>query len=313
MEFLRKFLPYILVLRPKNLAIIAFTLAILQYGVIHKLSHAELVLQGNLFWIFTFIALIIAGTGNLVNDIFDREIDLVNKPNETYVSTFISVSNAWKYYFFLHAIGLLLACFVAHKTGQLYNIWIYPAVSISLYYYAKKWKSTLLWGNILISAFVAFIWGILFYAQFTARGQNDSYRALTMESRTLLELCISYMVFAFLINLIREIIKDIEDMEGDQKSGLITYPISKGIQPAKKLIVTLLLILNTVIIIWIFTSSLTTLFEERFFYLIFVIAPIGYLVQKILSAREKKDYTYASKVIKLIMIFSLSALFFIQY
>ncbi len=124
MGFLTITWPYLFILRPKNLALIGFTMTVLQYGVIHRITKGAPVLDDYGFILFVLTTLLIAASGNLVNDIFDRNTDKINKPEKTYIPHIISLKQAWIYYLVLVFIGFVLALYIGFSSGHLADIWI---------------------------------------------------------------------------------------------------------------------------------------------------------------------------------------------
>lgn len=279
---------------------IAMTMSILQYMVIIPLSPHNPALNHIYFPLFVFITLIIAGSGYLINDIFDYEIDKVNKPEKTYFSTSFTIQHGWFYYYGLVITGFILSVFVAVNTSHIYNLWLYPLFVWVLYGYAKKWKSSVLTGNVIVSLFVAFVWAILFYVEYTTTGQENR-----SGSGILLEFFIVYFVFAFLINLMREIVKDIEDAEGDYKQGIKTFPLVFGIKKAVIFVTVLQNLLILMIGLWLWFSESTQIFEIRIFYFLFIICFLLFIYIKLLQARYKKDFSLISRLIKMVMLFAL--------
>lgn len=308
MEYLNKIIPYVNVLRPKNLLIIVLTMSILQYGVIDPLAGGNLALSFPVFILFVLVTIILAGSANLINDIVDHETDLINKPGKTYVGNSISISGARHYYRFLIVSGFILAIIVGIQSRQWYNLWIYPLVARALYLYSHSWKGKVLWGNIVVSLFVAWVWGILFYAQWSANMAGISVHTGSI----LFEICIAYFVFAFLINLIREIIKDMEDIEGDKSAGIKTLPIYAGIQKTKSYVVGTIFLFVMIFTIWLFASELTLQYEVRFYHIIFIIMPLVLAITHVLKAHEKKNYSFLSMLLKLVMLFALGGLLIIS-
>lgn len=254
-----------------------------------------IVLSGFLFPLFALNTAIVAGAGYVINDIIDFKSDLINKPEKTYIPSPVSLSDARIYYWTLVFSGLILALFLAVKTSNLRHIWIYPAATAFLYLYASRLKSTVLWGNVLVSIFIAFVSGILFFAQFTA---PESERL----SPILIEICLVYMGFAFFVNMVREIIKDIEDMDGDKAQQVVTLPVRFGIERAKSIGSTIIVFQITATLLWTFLSVLTDNFSIRFFLILFIAAPLGRMLLKLQQAKLRSDYASLSKMTKLVMV-----------
>lgn len=312
MEFLKKIPAFILILRPKNLVITGTTLYILQYHVIKPLLPGELALDSLTFVLFMTTTLFIVASGNLVNDIFDQKTDKINKPDKTFIPDIIPTKIAWIYYCFLLTAGAIAACYVAWQTNRWYNIWFYPLACVTLFQYAKSWKSSIITGNIIISLMVAVAWGILFYVQISQDNQWVWTDTTLPENRVLLEIFFAYFFFAFFINFIREIIKDLEDMKGDSAAAIQTLPIVKGEKYTLQIVYGLILILVMAITSWFMLSSVIAEYPIRFFYLLFVSGPLLQVFIILKANPSPATYSKASKMIKLVMVFALIALLLIQ-
>ncbi len=156
---------------------------------------------------------IITAAANTINDYFDVEIDRINKPHRPLPAGWISPRRARQLSFLEFAVGLLLALEI-HATA----FGIAASVSLLLYFYSAYLKRTPLWGNLAVSlaSALAFVYGGL--AVFRAR-----YTLIPA-------------AFAFFYHLGREIIKDIQDMEGDARQGARTFPLVYGQHAALRLI-----------------------------------------------------------------------------
>jgi 4-hydroxybenzoate polyprenyltransferase len=292
MEFLNNTKAYLWVLRPKNLVIIGLTHYLLQYLVIIPRVDS-VVLHGILFPLFVFTTIIIGASGYLVNDILDQKTDAVNKPQNQFVGKQISEFRAWTFYLFLITLGALTSVYIAHNSDNWSYISLYPMATWSMYLYSRFLKSTILLGNIFVSAFVAFVWGILFLAQNTHYSLNNAF---------LQEMCLVYMCFAFLTNLLREIIKDIEDIDGDKEAQVITIPIVVGIPKTKWIIKTVTLLFVIGLTVWLLASGWTQSLQIRAMLSLFVIAPLGSLIVKLNNANNKIDFAKMSSLLKWVML-----------
>ncbi|MBC8186530.1 geranylgeranylglycerol-phosphate geranylgeranyltransferase [candidate division KSB1 bacterium] len=169
---------------------------------------------------------LIAGGANVINDYFDVEIDKINKPHRPIAAGAISLKQAFAYSVFLYFIGIVFGWLV---NWQAFVISVFS--SILLFLYSAKLKRTVLWGNLSVSLLtaLAFIYGGIAVNR--------------------LSYAIIPAVFSFVYHLGREIIKDVEDIEGDRADKITTFPIVYGAIPALKLatVVYLILILFTII------------------------------------------------------------------
>ena len=194
---------YIALLRPSNFIITVasvFVSCILAGGRIE---------QTPVMFLASLAAGLIGGGGMVVNDIFDVEIDRINKPMRPLPSGAISAGSAALFYASLSAVGLLLNLFL-HPSAQ----FIASAAVVLIFFYSSTLKSTPLFGNLM----VGFLTGLAFLYGGAAVG--DMGRAIIPA------------LFAFLINVGREVIKDMEDIEGDAKQSAVTFPIKYGMRAA---------------------------------------------------------------------------------
>jgi len=218
-----RILDYIRILRPTNLAIIILSQYFIQYHVIDLLVEGELLMTPFIWSLFVLTTCIIAATGYIINDVYDVEIDTVNKPEKTFIPQKITVAQALRYYWAWVLVGFAISVYIANTIDFISHLWLYPLCVAVLYFYASHIKSSVLWGNIIVSLFVAWVWGILFYVEATQHG----------EIHILYYIGIVFSIIGFFINLMREIIKDIEDKDGDSLQNIKTLPIVYGIQTSK--------------------------------------------------------------------------------
>ena len=173
----------------------------------------------------TISAALTAAAGNVVNDIYDFKSDSINKPARPLPSRILTVRVAWISY----TILLVFALFLSQHINRL-SFLIVLSANVMLLYYSFKGKRVILLGNII----VAILTGLVFI-----------YGAAAVEN---IKGGVIPAIFALMINLIREIIKDIEDLKGDKLTGVITFPAKYGIEKSRLLItfLTALLILFTI-------------------------------------------------------------------
>ena len=210
-------------IRFPNLFIIALTQYLIRFCVIGKEGDTFLVSEST-FLVMVMMTLVIAIAGYWINDYYDYEIDLINKPQKVFINRLLSNNQTLWGYYILNLIGLALGGFLWYKT-KWWGAILYPTFAIiSLYYYAKTLKKIAFWGNLLIALLCALmplmVWGV-------ERQEN---------LRELQWILYGYVVFAFISTLYREIVKDIEDMGGDRKYGSQSLPIIWGVPKTVRLI-----------------------------------------------------------------------------
>jgi len=230
-------------------------------------------------------AVLVGSASNVVNDIYDIEIDKINRPERILPRQLISISNAWKYYFFLVSFSILFA----FKFIPLIPFLIIIMSNILLFVYSWKLKKSPFFGNFIVSFFIGlvFIYSSLLIGEFKSG--------------------IIPFVFAFFLILSREIVKDIEDLEGDRQLSAKTVPIVFGINMAKWIsIMALLICFSLLILSFAFEIyGLTFLLIVSFF----VIVPGMFLCFKIFKSNSKKEYSQISKWLKVLIFPSLAAIF----
>lgn len=303
MEFLK-------LIRLPNLIILALTQCLIRYSVI-KPFYATAGLTFSLFeWQFGLIVLstlLIAAAGYIINDYFDVVIDSANERENPIASGKVSESTARILFYTFSAIGILIGAYFSYVVN-LRPYFLINLITVGLlYFYAHAYKRMFLVGNIVVSVLSALS---VFIVSFSDREMQFSFSILNIpaysEQTQLLRLVIiiigAYSLFAFFISLIREIIKDIEDIDGDKQQGCKTMPIFLGIKTTKIIVQILIYFLLSIIILiqvkqqqWDNTAS--------FMYVIFAVQmpllALSYLLQ---IASGKRQYYECSSLCKLIML-----------
>jgi 4-hydroxybenzoate polyprenyltransferase len=267
-------------------------------------ASSEIILSGSLWWLFIIDTILIASSGYIVNDIFDQDSDFLNKPDSIYVGDeFISTKVAWCYYAILVLVGLFIAAYIAHSIDKLHLLIIYPVAVIMLFLYSKYFKKLPLIGNLVVAIFCAFVPGILLYAEWDTLARlkissSDVYDRFMM-------VYAGYIAFAFFSTMVREIVKDIEDVDGDRAVGYKTLPIVWGTRKARFIAFGFGVVLCASYILWILpylTDGSYVLFAVSS---LFMLVTSLYLLYNILVAQTKYHYTKLSRQLKLLMVISL--------
>ncbi len=225
-----------------------------------------------------------ASAGNIINDIFDIQIDKVNQPNRPLPSESITIREAYSLFFICIVLSVGLALFV--------NAIVLLIVLLShliLFLYSKYLKGIPLVGNLA----VAFLTGLVFI-----------FGGVVVENPAA---SIIPALFAFLINLIREFVKDMEDVEGDSIAGLNTFPVRFGSKNSK----TLIFIVTLITIIFSFFPFVASYYKIEFFLIVMVLVnPIFVYCLKILFEDDSlKNLNRVSNLLKLNMIIGLIAIY----
>jgi 4-hydroxybenzoate polyprenyltransferase len=267
------------------------------------------------FFLLVLSTVLIAAGGYIVNDIEDVEIDKLNKPeHKRIVGRVYPIKTTWWMYHFCSVSGFVISLYLAFYVQNLVQLLIYPAAVFLLYAYSRWFKRQPLTGNLVVSFFCAFVAWVVFYAQNLS--PTFSFFLKTPELASVQLTFVGYAVFAFLSTLFREIIKDIEDAEGDLAGNCRTLPIVIGV-PKSKIVAMLVGIIFLFFIAYF--SFILCLHPEasgrgvndwtKIIILNTTVSlPIIYALFLLSKAAEKKDFTFLSRLAKMIM---LSGLIFI--
>ena len=289
-------------IRWKNLVLIVLVQILIKYALFESFN-IQLTLSTIQFIFLVLATLFIAAAGNIINDIYDIETDLVNKPEKVIIGKTVSEKTALNLFIILNVLGVGLGFYLSNTIGRSGFAVIFVIISALLYIYASYLKQTLLIGNIVVSILVAF--SIIIVPVF------DLIPSLTSANRDLylaiFKIALSYAVFAFMINLLREIIKDIEDINGDYKAQMKTLPILIGRDRATIFTFVLsfipLLAVVRYIVSYLYNNTVAVIY-----FLLFVVGPMLYFTIKVYSAEQKKEYQHLSNVLKVIMLFGVLSL-----
>jgi len=304
---LQKFLymiAYFRLIRPVNLLIMALTQYLVKYciigpfmsvaGVDIQMSHVD-------FALFVFSNLLLAAAGYAINDYFDVDVDSVNKPDKNMLLEKIPRKHAVTFNIILNVIACIIGFYCAIKVGSFKLGFISVVISLVLYYYSLKYKRQFVTGNIVLALVAAYcVLSVWLFEFFAIKSDPDAFIGMMRTFRIITVFAGGFAVFAFLTTFIREIIKDMEDIEGDNACGCHTIPIQKGMGFTKKMVaglngLTMLLLAAAQLLLYEHYPMLT-------WYLCVLQILFINLIIKILRSKSKSDYHFSSVYIKIIMV-----------
>ena len=227
-------------------------------------------------WLLSLSTVCIAAAGYIINDYFDVKIDLVNKPERVIIGRYFKRRVAMGVHQVLNIIGCLIGLYLSK--------WVFLADVLAaslLWYYSAQLKKQPFVGNFVISLLTAL-----------------SLLVLALYYRQNTTMVLVYALFSFGISLIREIIKDMQDIRGDARFGCRTLPIVWGLRRTKYLLYPLIgLFISTLFLI---ASSLQT--NRLTFIFLILLLPIGWLLYRLILADTRRDFGYLSNLCKIIML-----------
>jgi 4-hydroxybenzoate polyprenyltransferase len=227
----------------------------------------------------------IAAAGYIINDYYDIKIDLINKPERVVIGKGITRRYAIMYHTLLSFAGIAIGTYLSWKIGIL-NF----GAAFLLWWYSNSLKRQPLVGNLVVSLLTALAIVIV-----------DS---LYKTGNTLIFI---YAAFAFFITLIREVIKDMEDLKGDDTFGCKTLPIIWGMRKTKYFIYAVLFVFSmTVVLLDIFFVDL-----PEYYFLLFLFIPLIILLVTLIQADTKRDYARLSNFCKIILLLGVFSMAFL--
>jgi len=297
-------------IRGNNLIFIALTQYLFKYFIIdfqiqeHFVSFSEnaMASQRILFFLLVLSTVFIAAAGYVINDIYDVKTDKINKPDKVIVGKFISEKQAKTLYYSFNIIGILLGFITFFSLGKPSLITIQLLASMILYLYAIKHQCNGFLGNLFVSLSTALVvltvWIFEFY---TLLISGSNYLLADVSSQILI---FGYAGFAFVFTLLREWVKDLEDIEGDTATGCHSFMNKQGVKSGKKIIAATIVISS--VLIGIFQYILFQYApSHRLFNALFITLIVVNLVSalpQVLKAKDKQDFKKLSSTFKVIMV-----------
>ncbi len=304
-----KFLSYYQLLRGTNLIFIMLIMYIIRYFLIvpsMRVCNDYPFFSDTLFHFLVCATVFIAAAGYAINDYYDQLIDGVNRSTKQVVGASIQPRVAYLLFWILSAMGSILGFYISFKVGYINLGTIFIIVSFVLYYYSLKYKRLLLWGNLVV-AFLSSLVILLpwLFEFFTLISRPNAFIDHLVCLNMIRKITMLFVGFSFLMTLIREWIKDLEDQIGDEEGGRLSLPIRFGVKKTKIFIITLILLF--VVLLGIIQSILIgqNYTYVSYYSIITISLPLLYLASKITKAQTPSDYHFLSTVSKIIMLFGI--------
>jgi 4-hydroxybenzoate polyprenyltransferase len=274
---------------------IIFTQVLVKY-FLFKPFGIDTTLSDFSFGLLVFSMICLAAAGNIINDLHDTATDKLNKPQKMLIGIQISEKAAWNWFIALNILGVGIGFYLSNLVGKPSFVALFIIPSAFLYFYATQIKGTVLVGNLVVSVMVAMIIVMV--------GIFDLVPAITPENlitqKVMFSILVDYAIFAFLVNFLREIVKDQEDITGDYNAGYKTLPVLLGRSRTNFVIFAIALLPLIGILYYLYTY----LYESRaamLYVMIAVVAPLLYFMVKIVGAGNKTEFHHLSLVLKIVL------------
>lgn len=287
---------------------LAFMQVLFRYAFL-KQQNIPLALNDLQYGLLVLCTVLLAAAGYVINNIFDVATDTINKPQDVVIGKGISETTAYNIYIGLNITGVAIGFYLSNVIMKPSFASLFILIASLLYFYATSLKQIMILGNLIVAALLAI--SVLIVGIF------DIFPATIPENQaqmaSLFSILTDYALFAFIINFTREIVKDIEDVNGDYNQGMNTLPIAIGINRAAKIALGIAII--AFILCMLYTR--TYFFENNLIFatlyaFVFVLAPLLYFIFKIFTAKSQKDFHHLSTVLKLILFFGILSILVIN-
>ena len=297
-------------MRWPNLLFIAITQILFVYCIVHPVfvkAGLSPNIAGIYFVLLMISSVLLAAAGNIINDYFDLNIDQINKPEKLVVEKIISRRWVILWHLLFSGIGIIIGFYIDIKTNVRFLGFTHMFLVLLLFLYSVSFKKKLLTGNILISLLTAWVILVVYWCE-----ASNLTRPVLIGSLT--RITFLYAGFAFVISLIREVVKDIEDIEGDRRFGCYTMPIALGLNASKVFVaVWLVVLIGTLLIVQFYVLNYKW-WWSAVYCIVFIVIPLLYIFKLLFQASKSKDFHRLSSLIKAAMLTGiLSMLFFRVY
>ena len=310
-------LAFFRLIRWPNLFFIALTQFLFYYCIIIPSLPVNYFLQQHaltpsLFYLLVTASLLIAAAGYIINDYFDINIDQINKPAKMVVQKIISRHWAIFFHLMITVTGLIVSGYVAIKTSSTI-FFANTFCSLLLWVYSTRFKKKLLSGNIIIAGLTAWTVLVLYFATNTMLFfSSEISSGFAVGITRIYKFAVLYAGFAFIISLIREVVKDIEDMTGDARYNCQTMPIVWGLPTTKVFVgVWLVVLIGALVILQLYVLQIGW-WLGALYTLVLVISPLLWILKIFYQAQTTADFHYISNLIKLVMLTGICSILLIN-
>ncbi|MEO6489131.1 MAG: geranylgeranylglycerol-phosphate geranylgeranyltransferase [Ferruginibacter sp.] len=312
---------FLKLIRWPNLLFIAITQWLFYFAVVDSLQINSTTISAAypfnhlLFYLLIASSVLIAAAGYIINDYFDMHIDAINKPNKVVVDKAVKRRWAIAWHLLLSLLGILSSFYISYKTGT----WIILIANILcvllLWFYSTTFKKKLLAGNIIIAALTAWVIVVVyFYAGAGVLNYNGWHAGkYSFDIKKLFKFTMLYGGFAFIVSLIREVIKDLEDMHGDAKYKCQTMPIEWGVPVTKVFVAVWIVVCVAFLAVIQLYAWQSGWWFSTIYSLVLIIIPLLYILRELYKAVIPSDYHRLSSLVKFVMFTGIMSMIFFKF
>jgi len=286
---------FLTLIRYKNLLMVFLSMFLTKYFLIESFISNTLLSDIDFIILATSVLLITMG-GYIINDIYDIESDKINKPDKVFITTVISMKNGLFLYFLTTITGLILGFYLSINKNLNHLSGYFIITVILLFVYTKILKKLPLIGNVIVALLVSLPIFLVYEFDHSMISIKDIFENLFLSI-----IIFFYLLFAFLTTLIREIIKDLQDIKGDNKFKLKTLPIMIGNKRTINFVVFLSFLLQLLLLLVLIDSLKNDYYLISFFSFTLSLL-VSYLIYKLRVPFKNNQYQHLSSLMKIIML-----------
>jgi 4-hydroxybenzoate polyprenyltransferase len=294
-------------IRYKNLIIIVLLQCLLRYGLlIPVLNHYGVspALSHISFGLLVLATVLLSASGYVINDYFDVRIDRINRPGNVVVGREIPRRTVLLLHVIFTFSGVFIGLFLAYMMRKESYALMFIFIPGLLWYYSTTLKKQMLVGNLAIAMLTALVPFVVVSMEFAAlvRVHGDAI-IQSQACSTAWFWTTGFAFFAFISTISRELIKDMEDVEGDREAGCHTIPVEMGINYSRSIVV--FLSSASIAALWIILAFVPRLRESYVtcgYFFVFLTVPYILLIYRILNANTRHHFHQASTLSKFIML-----------
>lgn len=302
---------YSKLLRIPNVLMVGLTLVLMRYTIVAPMLAVysmELKLPFIAFLCYVLSTMLVAAAGYAINDYYDRDLDLINRhKDDVIVGEKVPAPKVMLLYRIFNIVALVLAAYASYKSGVFLLVVCYPIMIGLLYFYTTTYKKQLLIGNLIVSLATALVPVAVYLYEIPPVMNHYKYYILSapINLNVIGGWILAFSAFAFLSGLSREIIKDMEDFEGDRFAGRNTVPLVWGMKWAK--IISMLLLFAiiagiAVLYYFFFLTAGMSDFISLVYFTVFLVIPLLYNLYQLYISKSVADYKFCGDLLKVIML-----------
>ncbi|MBQ3634751.1 MAG: geranylgeranylglycerol-phosphate geranylgeranyltransferase [Bacteroidales bacterium] len=270
-----------------------------QAGVEVALSHID-------FALIMLAEVLLAAGGNALNDYFDVQTDMINRPETVVVGRSVDRRSALLCHVLLTIVGLFAGFYVSFVLRKGSLAMMFLGVALALWFYSTHFKRQMLVGNVVVALLVGLSGYVVVCVDFAAidLAAGSFVTGCSPYSHVWYVVC-TFCAFAFISNLGREIIKDMEDVEGDSRTNCRTVAVELGLQYSKVVVLTVEAFMLVILAVSLYITGVMVM---TIYGVVAVALPTLLLMWWVWRGESKKDFHRASVLSKFIMLFGILSL-----